>query len=96
MDELFSDALRKKIVGRLVQLVISVAEAVPKSAAREWRRARDNHTGSKLGIPIGPRPDVAPRKTSAEPTAGPRNSRRHGRVCQVHSCTVAPIDSAGA
>lgn len=90
-----SDALRKKTVGRFAQLVVSVAEAIPRSAARGWRRARDNRTGNKLGIPIGPRPDVALRKTSVDPM-GPRNSRRHGRVHQVHSCTVAPTDSAGA
>lgn len=89
-----SDVFRKRIAGHLDLLVVLAAEAVPRSAAMEWRRVRDNRIGSKLGIPIGSQPDVAPRKTSAD-LAGPRNSHWRDRARQVHSCTAAPADSAG-
>lgn len=60
-----------------------------------WRRARDNRIDNKPGTPIGLQPDVAPRKTSADPE-GPRSSRQDDRAHQVHSCTAAPAGSADA
>lgn len=60
-----------------------------------WRRARGNRIGSKPGIPIGLQPDVAPRKTSADPV-GPHSSRWDDRARRAHSCTAAPASSADA
>lgn len=90
-----SDVLRKRTVGPLDQPAISAAETVPRSAVRGWRRACDNHIGSKLKIPIVLQSDVAPRKTWAGP-AGPHSSCRHDRSSQEHRCTAAPAGSADA